>query len=171
MSEDDSLEPQTIYEGTKSACTMLAQSYSFTYQIPIFIIRPFTIYGPGEKPNKFIQILLKKKNINDKSVSISKGFHDYVYIDDFIDGMLEIVNKNNNHFDIVNIGSGIQLSNMEVVKIFEKVTNYKFENYLEYDSKSYDSEFWVSNTTKLEKYYNIKYSFSDGIKKILEYEI
>lgn len=168
MSEDDSLEPQTIYEGTKSACTMLAQSYSFTFKIPIFIIRPFTIYGPGEKQNKFIQILFKKKNTNDKTVSISKGFHDYVYIDDFIEAMLEIINKNNNKFDIINIGSGIQHSNIEVVKIFEKATNYKFDNYLEYESKSYDSELWVSNTKKLEKYYKIKHSLFDGIKNMID---
>jgi len=46
MSEDDILEPQTIYEGTKAACTMLAKCYSHTYNIPIFIVRPFTVYGP-----------------------------------------------------------------------------------------------------------------------------
>lgn len=166
MSEYDILEPQTIYEGTKAACTMLAQSYSYTYNIPTFVIRPFTVYGPYEKPNKFLQILFKKKSNNDKNISISNGFHDYIFIDDFIEALLEIVKNNNNTFDIINIGSGIQTSNLEVVKIFEKVTNYYFENYLPLQSKSYDSEMWVCDTTKMNKYYNIKINLEDGIHEI-----
>jgi len=166
MAENDLLEPQTIYEGTKAACTMLAQSYSHTYDIPILIIRPFTIYGIQEKPNKFLQILFKKKNNNEKNVSVSKGFHDYVYIDDFVDALLIIVKNNTNQFDIINIGSGIQTSNMDVVKIFEKVTNYKFETYLNIEEKKYDSEMWVCDTSKLNKYYKIKTTLEEGIRNI-----
>jgi nucleoside-diphosphate-sugar epimerase len=164
MSENDILEPQTIYEGTKSACTMLAQSYSYTYKIPIFIIRPFTIYGPGEKPNKFLQILFKKKHSNDKNISISNGVHDYVYIDDFINAIIEIIKKDEKLFDIINIGSGIQTSNLEVVKIFEKVNNYYFENYLPLESKSYDSTMWVANNAKLSNFYKIKVTLEEGIR-------
>lgn len=164
IKENDVLEPQTIYEGTKAAASLLAQSYSHTYNIPIFIIRPFTIYGPNEKSNKFLQILLMKKKNNDKTINISKGVHDYVYIDDFVNAIFEIINKNTNIFDIINIGSGIQTTNQEVVKVFECVTNYYFENYLNLESKSYDSEMWVNDTTKLNKYYKIKIQLSEGIK-------
>ena len=163
MSENDCLEPQTIYEGTKAACTMLAQSYSHTYNIPILIIRPFTIYGPGEKPNKFLQILFQKLKNNDKTIAVSKGVHDYVYIEDFINALLTIVTNNTNLFDIINIGSGIQTSNAEVVKCFEKATQYKFDTYLQFEPKKYDSENWVCDTTKLEKYYTFKYSLELGI--------
>jgi nucleoside-diphosphate-sugar epimerase len=163
MSENDCLEPQTIYEGTKAACTMLAQSYSHTYNIPILIIRPFTIYGPGEKPNKFLQILFQKLKNNDKTIAVSKGVHDYVYIEDFINALLAIVNNNTNLFDIVNIGSGIQTSNAEVVKCFEKATQYKFDIHLKLEPKKYDSDTWVCDTTKLQKYYTIKYSLELGI--------
>jgi UDP-glucose 4-epimerase len=167
MSEDDSLEPETMYEGTKSACTMLARSYAHTYKIPIFIIRPFTIYGPGEKKNKLIQILFDKKQKNDKTIYISKGVHDYVYIDDFINALLSI--KNDKIFDIINIGSGVQYTNEEVVKVFEKVTNYKFDIYLPLESKKYDSNIWVSNPSKLNNYYKMKYSLSDGLNIMNNY--
>ena len=166
MAESDSLEPQTIYEGTKAACTMLAQSYSHTYDIPILMIRPFTIYGPGEKPNKFLQILFRKLEQNDKTISVSNGFHDYVYIEDFINALLCIVENNSNQFDIVNIGSGIQTSNIDVVKCFERATQYKFDHYLPLDPKKYDSKMWVCDTTKLQKYYTIKHSLESGICEI-----
>lgn len=164
ISETDILEPQTIYEGTKSAASLLAQSYSYTYNIPIFIIRPFTIYGIGEKSNKFIQLLFKKIRNNEKQVSVSNGVHDYVYIDDFINALFEIVYKNKNIFDILNIGSGIQTTNMNVIKIFEKINNYYFDEYVEIQSKPYDSNMWLADNTKLQKYYKIKYTLEDGIK-------
>jgi nucleoside-diphosphate-sugar epimerase len=164
ISEEDNLEPDTIYEGTKSACTMLARSYSFTYKIPIIIIRPFTIYGPNEKENKFMQIIMKKIINNDKTISVSKGVHDYVYIDDFVNALIEIVNNNNNIFDIINIGSGIQTSNKEIIDIFEKTFDYKFDTYLNLESKVYDTECWVCNNNKLNKYYKNRISIEKGIK-------
>ena len=169
MSESDTLEPETIYEGTKSACAMLARSYSSTYKIPIIIIRPFTIYGPGEKPNKFLQILFKKKATGDYNIGISNGVHDYVYIDDFVNATIEIVNNSQELFDIFNIGSGKQISNQEVVEIFEKTTGHKFKNYTHHENKSYDSNCWVCDNTKIRKYKKISIrSLEEGVKEINE---
>ena len=169
MSEDMLLEPKTIYEGTKAACTMLSSSYSYTYNIPIFIIRPFTIYGIGEKPNKLLQILFKKMRENDKQIYLSDGVHDYVYIDDFINAVDNILQKNTNTFDILNVGTGIQISNIEVIKTFEKVTNYYFEEFINMVSKPYDSLNWVCDTSKLDNYYNLSITLEEGIKKMLLY--
>uniref|UniRef100_A0A6C0F7P8 NAD-dependent epimerase/dehydratase domain-containing protein n=1 Tax=viral metagenome TaxID=1070528 RepID=A0A6C0F7P8_9ZZZZ len=166
MSENDVLEPRTIYEGTKAACSMLAQSYSNTYNIPTIIIRPFTVYGIGEKPNKFLNILFRKLINGERTVSISYGFHDYVYIDDFIDALLIISKNNRTTFDIINIGTGIQTSNHDLVKCFETVTGHMFDEYLHIESKKYDSDMWVCDTTKLQDYYTIKYSLEDGIKQM-----
>jgi len=168
ISEDDILEPQTIYEGTKAACTMLARSYSYTYNIPILIIRPFTIYGKYMKQTKFIQIILNKIKNNDKQISLSNGFHDYVYINDFINAIDNILKKNNNNFDIINIGSGIQKSNMEIIQIFEKLANYKFNIINKCESKIYDSNSWVCDTTKLNNYYICQTSLEEGLGILLQ---
>lgn len=171
IKETDQLDPYTIYEGTKSAASLLAQSYSYTYKIPIFIIRPFTVYGPGEKPNKFLHVLFRKKQNKDKHISVSEGVHDYVYIDDFINAMLNIVATNQECFDIINIGSGIQTSNLDVVHLFEKVTNYKFESYSKLEKKVYDSDNWVCDPDKVNKYYKIQTSLEDGLKKMYSFTV
>ena len=93
--------------------------------------------------------------------------HDYVYIDDFINALLSI--KNDKIFDIINIGSGVQYTNEEVVKVFETVTNYKFNTYLPLESKKYDSNIWVSNPSKLNNYYKMKYSLLDGLNIMKNY--
>jgi len=149
MAEHMSLEPETIYEGTKAAATMLARSFSMTYDIPTLVIRPFTVYGPGEKPSKFIPILL---SLPDK-IRLSEGVHDYVYIEDFVGILLEIVNSCNKVFDLVNIGTGNQTSNLELVTV-EQLTGHMF--YMEpAQAKPYDSSSWVCDTEYLRRSYGL----------------
>jgi len=155
MSETDLLEPETIYEGTKAAATLLARSYSITYKIPTIVIRPFTVYGPGEKPGKFIQILLRVP----ETIKISEGVHDYVYIDDFISATLKIVAGCKKLFDIVNIGSGVQKTNLEVVQAVERITNHSFI-IEKADAKPYDSSSWVCDTSYLLTEYDIQVNSS-----------
>lgn len=169
MKETDCLTPQTIYAGTKCACTMLACSYSHSYNIPIFIIRPFTVYGINEKSNKFLQILFNKIRTKDFNISISQGNHDYIYIDDFIEALISIIYNNDNKFDIINIGSGTQISNHKVVEIFETVTNHKFTRIDSLESKWCDSNCWVSDNSKLLNYYTPKINLEIGMRKIYEY--
>jgi nucleoside-diphosphate-sugar epimerase len=170
MSENDVLNPETIYEGTKSACTMLASAYSNTYNINILLIRPFTIYGKGEKSRKFIQILLNKKQTGDKKVRISSGMHDYVYIDDFIEAFDVILNNDTKKlFDIINIGTGVQTSNMDVMRIFETVADYKFDEIEYIEHKTYDSNNWVCDSKKLNNYYHYKceITLEEGLRKMI----
>jgi len=161
ISETDTLQPETMYEGTKAAATLLTRSYSITYNIPAIVIRPFTVYGPGEKPGKFIQVLL---GLPDK-IRISEGVHDYVYIDEFIETVIKIVASCKKKFDIVNIGSGIQKTNLEVVQAVERITGHIFA--MEPGPKKpYDSLSWVCDTTYLETEYGlrIRTRLEDGLK-------
>jgi nucleoside-diphosphate-sugar epimerase len=150
MAEHMSLEPETIYEGTKAAATMLARSFSMTYDIPTLVIRPFTVYGPGEKPSKFIPLLLA---LPDK-IRLSEGVHDYVYIEDFVGILLEIVNSCNKVFDLVNIGTGKQTSNLEVVQTVERLTGHIF-SMEPAEAKPYDSSSWVCDAEYLRSSYGL----------------
>ena len=161
ISEDDLLEPDTIYEGTKACATLLSRSYAFTYKIPTTVIRPFTVYGCGEKPNKLLQIIFNKK-----LRYINNAYHDWIYIDDFIEATIKIINFDEKSiFELVNIGSGKQYSNEDIVKICQKVVCFPIEYQLTSKGKSYDSINWVCDITRLRVKYNFtpKYSIEDGI--------
>ena len=161
MAEDMALEPETVYEGTKAAATMLARSFSITYNIPILVIRPFTVYGPGEKPSKFIPVLL---SLPDK-IRLSEGVHDYVYIDDFVYILLELVSSCKKVFDLVNVGTGKQTTNLEVVQTVERLTGHIF--FMEpAQAKPYDSSSWVCDTEYLHRSYGLAAttSLEEGLK-------
>jgi UDP-glucuronate 4-epimerase len=142
--ETDCPLPDSIYEGTKAATAMLARAWSKTYGLSILFIRPFTIYGSDEKPNKLSQILFRKWR-DQTTLQLSDGMHDYVYIDDFLDVLCELIFQDFHTFEIVNIGSGVQHSNYEFVRIFQKITGHTFSIEL---IESKDPTMWVCDNSR-----------------------
>ena len=60
-------------------------------------------------------------------LKLTDGFHDYMYIDDFVDILLKVISKlDENKFTLLNIGTGWQTTNIQFVNTFQKVTGYKF---------------------------------------------
>ena len=164
ITERDILEPQTMYEGTKACATLLARAYAYTYKIPTAVIRPMSIYGPHEKDFKFMTRLF-----NNNIKYLNNANHDWTYIDDFVEATVRIMNYNDTDiFDIVNIGIGIQRTNLEVVQIVESLMGHKFE-FIQDDSrgKVYDSMNWVCDPSYLKnKYgYECKTTLEEGLRK------
>jgi nucleoside-diphosphate-sugar epimerase len=121
-----------------------------------------SVYGPLEKPNKFMTLLFSKK-----LKYLNEAYHDWIYIDDFIEGTLTVMNyEEEDIFNIVNIGYGKQYSNTFIVEEVEKLMNYKF-NYVIDDAKGkvYDSRNWVCDPTLLNNKYKFfpKYTIEEGI--------
>jgi nucleoside-diphosphate-sugar epimerase len=154
--ETDILIPNTMYEATKGSATLLCQAYATIYNKPIVTIRPFSVYGRYEKDHRFIPTLFRKFK-NKETVTISPGVHDFIHIDDFTDGVLKIAASPNIKKDIVNLGTGIQYTNLEVYEIFCNLFGYKVDLNLSTNKlRTFDTECWLADTTHAENKYNIK---------------
>lgn len=166
MTEDSLPNPQTIYAGTKAATAMLAKVWSKEYEIPILYVRPFTIYGEDEKPTKLSQILFNKWK-NNEVLDLTEGVHDYMYIEDFVNILLTIVPLHTHGFDIINIGSGVETTNFQFVREFEKATGHSFQVRLKDGVK--ETEIWCADVTKLTTKYNIRVNtdLAHGIKRMI----
>jgi len=167
IKETDLLEPQTMYEGTKACATLLSRCYAYTYNIPTTVIRPMSVYGPFEKPNKFMTLLFSKK-----LKYLNEAYHDWIYIDDFIQGTLAVMNYEEEEiFNIVNIGYGKQYSNTFIVEEVEKLMDYKFNCVIDATKgKAYDSNSWVCDPTLLNNKYKFfpKYTIQEGLATYYE---
>src|SRR5210317_1374929 len=85
--ETDKTETQlSIYASTKKANESMAHSYSNIWQIPITMLRFFTVYGPWGRPDmalfKFTRGILNNKKID--IYNNGKMFRDFTYIDDIV---------------------------------------------------------------------------------------
>ena len=161
-----------MYEATKGASTLLCQGYANEYNKPIATVRPFSVYGINEPEKRLIPTLFKNFKTNTIS-QISLGVHDFIYIDDFIDGVLSVLYSELELIkgDIVHFGSGTQHSNLEVFNIIKSIfnSNLGYEKINNIFNK-YDSLSWVADITYAKSKYkfNPKYTLETGLKEIYE---
>ena len=89
-------------------------------------LRFFTVYGPYGRPDMAYYDFLNKLKNNKKINVFNKGkmLRDFTYIDDVINGILNVIKKffKDNH-EVINIGKGKPDNLMEIINYLEK--NYK----------------------------------------------
>lgn len=150
MKETDVLEPASFYAATKASGTYLCTTFAKQFQKPIVTIRPFSVFGPFEEKTRLIptimQALLEQKPILLTSGSVRR---DFIFIDDFVDACLNLITHANNvSGTIINLGSGKEYSNDEVVKMLFKVTKKKTKvKKGSFPRRSWDTNHWISDIT------------------------
>lgn len=170
LSEEMKLTPSDMYQATKGAGTLLCQGYARSFNIPICIVRPFTVYGKYEKPHKLLPTLWRTFKYN-TPMTVYNGFHDFVYIDDFVDAITILINRPITLGDVVNVGSGIQYSNYEIVDIFKKITGIEPDIDIKYSNlRKFDRKSWVCNPSHAYERYGIQCTttIERGIELFLE---
>jgi nucleoside-diphosphate-sugar epimerase len=166
MNELDLPETDTFYGASKVAQTYLARAYAKQFNKPVRVVRPFSIYGEGEADFRFIPTLIRSIKEGEKFNLVKEPKHDWIYIDDFIQGLL-IATKNN--VDLLNIGTGEQFSNIEVVEMLEEISGKKAKYTEVKQLRGFDSNYWVSDNSLLKDLgFKQKYSLFNGLKKVYE---
>jgi nucleoside-diphosphate-sugar epimerase len=170
-SETDRINPVDMYQATKGMATILCQGAARTYDLDVKIARPYSVYGKYEKPHRLFPRLWKAF-VLDQPMKLYDGYHDFIFIDDFVRGIDILLNSTNSPSgDIVNFGSGIQYSNFEVLQVFEKITGKTAPiELIKNMAKSFETEIWCCDTWYAANQYNFKteYSLEFGISKFLE---
>lgn len=127
LSEDMRLNPLDLYGSTKAAAVILAHQIAKEGNVNLVTIRPFNIFGEKEAPQKLFSYVILQL-LKDKEVKLSSGeqYRDYLYIENYIDGlMLAAKNKDVQH-DIFNMGSGQALQiKVYVQKLFQLIAPEK----------------------------------------------
>lgn len=130
FSENDKTdEPTSLYAASKKANEAMAYSYSHLYQLPCTALRFFTVYGPWGRPDmayyKFTRAIISGQTI--RLYDNGHLFRDFTYIDDVVNGICKIVNRNpgNDLHRIYNIGKGKPDSVREMVDILEWQIGHK----------------------------------------------
>ena len=94
MKENHVLVPNSYYSVFKSSSTLFCQYESFKTNTQIVTIRPFHVYGPFERDNRLIPVLIKNMLKNKKIKLVSpKITRDMIYIDDVVDFYIRIAYK------------------------------------------------------------------------------
>ena len=118
FSEKDILDPSSPYSASKAGGELLARSYVRTYGLDVIVTRSSNNYGPFQYPEKLIPVLVVKA-LRDQPLPIyGKGMNvrDWLHVEDNCRA-IDLVLQKAKAGDIVNIGSGNEVPNIEVAKL------------------------------------------------------
>ncbi|MBI3955030.1 NAD-dependent epimerase/dehydratase family protein, partial [Candidatus Gottesmanbacteria bacterium] len=148
MKETDTLDPASFYAATKAATTNLALVYARSYNLPVIIVRPFSVYGPYEEPTRLVPTVIMKC-LKNEDVELTKGMEkrDFIYIEDFLDCFMKL-SKNPGKITghIINIGSGKQFSTRDIAKLIQSLTkSHSRLLWGKYPNRKWDAKFWLAD--------------------------
>ncbi|MGQ0456437.1 MAG: NAD-dependent epimerase/dehydratase family protein [Hyphomicrobium sp.] len=114
ISEDSPLERRLLYGASKAAGSLLAQASGHAHGIPVAVLRPFNIFGPGERPYRLLPTLISKLQRNERvPLSPGKQVRDFLFIDDAcvaIIRLLDILMRDPSAAREYNLGSGVGIT-------------------------------------------------------------
>ena len=167
--EDTQLKPVDFYQATKGAASLMCQGWARFFQLPIWIVRPYSVYGPGERPHRLFPRLYRAFNYNE-SMTLYQGYHDFIYIKDFVRGIdLVLQNWDLAPGEIINFGSGSQISNFDLLELWENVTQKTAPVAKVAEMrKAFENNIWICDTAKSKNLgFSCEYSLDTGIKDFL----
>ena len=165
-------QPTTCYSFAKTASVHFLEMLARAEQFPFSVLRLFLVYGPRQKPNRFLPFVISSCLRNESfKVSDCEQIRDFCYIDDVIDAVFAALEAPHASGQVYNVGSGrpIKLKNVvsKVVKrvgsgipVFGACANRINENMALYpDISKIQSELgWQPST-----------DFEVGLEKTIEY--
>ncbi len=111
IAEDHPLKPVSPYAGSKLAAEQLAESYYYSYGLPIVICRPFNTYGPFQKHNLeggVISIFVKQAKEKQPIKIFGDGTQtrDFLYVEDCVEFLYTASTNENALGQVINAGLG-----------------------------------------------------------------
>ncbi|SEG17154.1 UDP-glucose 4-epimerase [Butyrivibrio sp. Su6] len=190
-------KPSLVYPSTKYSSEQFCKAFSDAYSIPVVCLRFANVYGPHidclRKQPPVMGYIIRELYKGNIPVLHSTGEQkrDFVYVDDLIDLAIRV--QKCNHFDVVNVSTGITVSINDIYKIiadymgnsnqkprYER-TDHFWENYPELYSEPYPISAKImehevlkytclSNEHAFREYgWRPQTSLEEGIKKTVEF--
>jgi nucleoside-diphosphate-sugar epimerase len=100
--------------------------YAAHMRVPVCIVRPFNLFGPGQSEHFLVPTLLRQAldpNFAEISVADSRPRRDFLYIADFVE--LLIATMRHRATGIYNAGSGTSVSVGELASAITSITGPK----------------------------------------------
>lgn len=107
LSEDDTIIPSAdAYGATKAAAA--AAAGAFAKRLPITLLRPFQIYGPGEAPQRIGPYVIARARAGVAiDVTPAEQLRDFLHVDDFARSIwIAASAQSDPGFRVYNVGSG-----------------------------------------------------------------
>jgi nucleoside-diphosphate-sugar epimerase len=173
LAEHMAPRPHTLHGATKAAATMLFHEAANSGTLPAIVVRPFSVYGPGEPASRLVSTAITAGLTGGDFHLTDAGFRrDWVYVDDIVEGCLRAAVSPAS--GIVHLGTGVQTRNEALLEIIDELTNRRMTVHPgSFPPRPMDSEHWVADTSHCEATLGWKPSTSlrDGLTQTLAHRL
>lgn len=174
LSENTPTNPISSYGVQKISIEKLLYLYNYIYGLDYRIIRLANPYGPYQRPNGVLGAVttFTYKALKDEEIQVygdGSVVRDFIYIDDAVRAIMNIVNGENKHH-IFNLGCGYGTSIKQVLRTIEFVLGLKM-NIVYKEARAVDVLVNYLDISRYEKYYGKlnPISLEEGIKRTAEF--
>jgi len=118
IDENHPLQGQSPYSATKIGADKLAESFYRSFNLPVATIRPFNTYGPRQSARAIIPTIisqaLKQSELRLGNLTPTRDLN---FVADTVEGFLHVASSNNAVGEVINIGTGKEISMGELVDL------------------------------------------------------
>jgi len=172
--EQSILCPTNPYAATKAGAELIANSYRYSFNMPIIITRGNNVYGPNQYPEKLIPRFIELLKNNKKVTIQGDGSNVRAFLHAIdVAKALELILEFGKIGEIYNIGSDEdkEYTVLEIAKILIKLikeTN-DYNSYIEYieDRPFNDKRYYISNEKVKNLGWIITKDFIEGLKELI----
>ena len=127
ISEKSNVISRSPYAATKIGADQLAYSYFSSFDLPVSIIRPFNTYGPRQSSRAIIPTIITQLLSGKKKIKLGSLYptRDFCFIDDTVSGFLNVALHKKSIGEVVNVGSGQEISIKELVTLIGDIIGVK----------------------------------------------
>ena len=179
FTEQSTLAPNSPYSASKAGADMLARSFFKTYGLPVITTRCSNNFGSFQNDEKFIPTILNAI-ISEQKIPVygnGKQIRDWLYVLDHVHALMCVLDGAEAG-SVFNIGGGIELENIKLIKIIyeavSKKISYKInslESLLNYtdDRLGHDFRYAIDNNFIFEQLgWFAKYDFLPALNQTID---
>lgn len=173
---DISINLHTPYQVTKLLGELYTNYFHNLYELPIVNARFFNVFGPGEVPGRYRNVIPNffYWAMNKRMLSITgdgKETRDWTYVGDIIDGLLAMGIKEEAIGEAINLGSGNEHRVIDMAHVVNKLSS-NGAGVVYVDRRDWDVKHrLLSSIDKARRLldYNPQTKFDDGLEKVHEW--
>ena len=125
------MQAASPYAASKRAAEIFLATYAGLYDFKVIVLRPFTVYGPRQRPDMAIAAFTEKIYQNEPIALFGDGSssRDYTYVSDVVAGITAALNgfKPETSYTVYNIAGASPATLNEVVAQLEEIIGRKAE--------------------------------------------
>jgi nucleoside-diphosphate-sugar epimerase len=148
--EDAPLRPRGFFGATKAAGSLLLAAAAAQGGRRAAVLRPFQVYGPLDHAERLVPTVLQAaRRRGPQSLTAPGRRRDWVFVDDVVEACIRAACADDlPPGQVLNIGTGRQLANEELVAEAERVTGRVIEVSFDHPGREWDGLNWVCDPSR-----------------------